>query len=46
MPDSLKYMLILLVVGGIAYGGAWYLANFPPGPDVISKPVKNDKLRN
>ncbi len=46
MPDSLRYLIILLVLGGAVYGGAWYMANFPPEPGQIEKPVTNDRLRN
>ncbi|HFC04764.1 MAG TPA: histidine kinase [Rhizobiales bacterium] len=45
MPDSLRYLIILAVLGGIVYGGAWWLAKSPPGPVEIEKSISNDRLR-
>ena len=45
MPDSLRFLIILGILGGVIYGGAWWLANFPPAPTEIEKPISNDRLR-
>lgn len=45
MPDSLRYLIILAVLGGVIYGGAWWLANFPPKTIEIEKTLSNDRLR-
>jgi len=46
MPDSLRFLIILGVLGGAIYGGAWWLANFPPEPVEIEKSLANDRLRD
>ena len=45
VPDSLRFLLILACLAGAVYGGAWALANFPPEPSEIVKPLPHEKLR-
>lgn len=45
MPDTVKFLLVLLVLGGAIFGGAWSLANFPPEQTEIVKPLPSEKLR-
>jgi hypothetical protein len=45
MPDTIKFLLVLGIIGGIIYGGAWSLANFPPEQTEIVKPLSSEKLR-
>jgi len=30
MPDTIRFLLVIATIGGVIYGGAWLLANFPP----------------
>jgi hypothetical protein len=46
MPDSLRFLIILAVLGGAVYGGAWWLANFPPEPTQVEKSISSNRLRN
>ena len=46
MPDSLRFLMIMSVVGGIVYGVAWWLASGPPTPVMIEKNISSDRLRN
>ncbi len=45
MPDSLRFLIALLIVGGVAYGSVWALANFPPEQTEIVKSLPHEKLR-
>lgn len=45
MPDTIKFILVLLLIGGAVYGGAWALAHFPPEQTEIVKPLSSEKLR-
>ena len=45
MPDTIKFLLVLLVLGGAIYGGVWALAHFPPEQAEIVKPLSSEKLR-
>jgi len=45
MPDSLRYLIILAVLGCIVYGGAWWLASSPPQQVEIEKSISNHQLR-
>ncbi len=42
MPDSLRFLLILACLAGLAYGAVWALAHFPPTPGEIVKPLPHD----
>jgi hypothetical protein len=45
MPDTVKFLLILLCLGSAVYGGVWALASFPPEQVEIVKPLSSEKLR-
>ncbi len=45
MPDTIKFLLVVLCLGGAVYGGAWALAHFPPEQSEIVKPLSSEKLR-
>jgi len=45
MPDSLRFLIVIMVLAGVVYGGAWWLANFPPETVEIEKSISNDRLR-
>jgi len=45
MPDTIKFVLVLGVIAGVIYGGAWALAHFPPEQTEIVKPLSSEKLR-
>ena len=45
MPDSLRFLIILAILGGIVYGVAWWLASGPPEPVTIEKKLSSDRLR-
>ena len=45
MPDTIKFLVVLLSLGGAIYGGVWALAHFPPEQTVIVKPLSSEKLR-
>jgi hypothetical protein len=45
MPDTVKFLLVLLCLGGAIYGGVWALAHFPPEQAEIVKPLSSERLR-
>jgi hypothetical protein len=45
MPDTIKFVLVLGVIAGVVYGGAWALAHFPPEQAEVVKPLPGEKLR-
>ncbi|MEQ1521246.1 MAG: hypothetical protein ABL936_08240 [Aestuariivirga sp.] len=45
MPDSLRFLLVILILGGAAYGVVWGLAKFPPEQSEIVKSLPHEKLR-
>ncbi len=45
MPDTVKFLLVLLCLGGAVYGGVWALSHFPPEQAEIVKPLSSEKLR-
>ena len=45
MPDTVKFAIVLLCLGGAIYGGAWALAHFPPEQAEVVKPLSAEKLR-
>lgn len=44
MPDTVKFLLVLMVLGGAVYGGVWALAHFPPEQAEIVKALPAEKL--
>lgn len=45
MPDTIRFLLVILLLGGAVYGGAWALAHFPPEQTEIVKALPHEKLR-
>ena len=45
MPDTLKLVLVLVVLRGAVYGGDWTLAHVPPEQTEIVKSLPTEKLR-
>lgn len=45
MPDSLRFLVILILLGGLGYGSVWALAHFPPEQTEIVKPLASDRLK-
>jgi hypothetical protein len=45
LPDSLRFLLVILILGGAVYGIVWGLANFPPEQSEIVKSLPHEKLR-
>ena len=45
MPDTIRFLLVVLCLGGAIYGGAWALAHFPPEQSEIVKSLSNEKIR-
>lgn len=45
MPDTIRLLLVVAVLGGTLYGGAWLLATFPPERSEIVKSLPVEKLR-
>ena len=46
MPDTVKFLLVLLILGGVVYGGVWALAHFPPEQSEIVKTLPAGKLHD
>jgi hypothetical protein len=45
VPDTLRFIIVVGLIAGLVYGGAWALANFPPEQTEITKPLPHEKLR-
>ena len=45
MPDSLRFVLILACLAGLAYGAIWALSQFPPQQGEIVKPLPHDAFQ-
>jgi hypothetical protein len=45
MPDTIRFLLVIVLLGGAVYGGAWALAHFPPEQTEIVKALPHEKLR-
>ena len=45
MPDTIRFLLVIAIIGSVIYGGAWLLANFPPEQTEIVKALPTEKLR-
>ena len=45
MPDTVKFLLVVAVIGAALYGGLWTLAHVPPEQAEIVKPLPVEKLR-
>jgi hypothetical protein len=45
MPDSIRFLIILLLIGGLGYGALWALAHFPPPQREIVKALPSERLK-
>ncbi len=45
MPDSLRFLLIVALLGGSVYGVVWALAQYPPEQTEIVKSLPHERLR-
>ncbi|MBG1233358.1 histidine kinase [Aestuariivirga litoralis] len=45
MPDTFKFLLVIGVLAGLVYGGAFALASYPPSQIEITKALPHDRLR-
>ena len=45
MPDTIRFLLVIVLLGGAVYGGAWALAHFPPEQSEVVKALPHEKLR-
>jgi len=46
MPDSLRFLLIMLCLAGAGYGVVWGMANFPPQEQEVVKRLPNGVFNN
>jgi hypothetical protein len=45
VPDTLRFLFVVVAIAGAIYGGALTLASFPPEQSEIIKPLPHEKLR-
>ena len=45
MPDTVKFIVVVLCLGGAIYGGAWALAHFPPEQTEVVRTLSSERLR-
>lgn len=45
VPDSLRFLLIVALLGGSVYGVVWALAQYPPEQTEIVKSLPHERLR-
>lgn len=45
LPESLRLLLILALLGAAIYGGLWALSTFPPEQNDIIKELPSDRLK-
>jgi hypothetical protein len=45
IPDTLKFILVIGLIVGVAYGSVWGLAHFPPEQAEVIKALPHEKLR-
>ena len=46
MPESLRFLLYILVIAGVGYAALWYLSSFPPAPVEVVKELPHDKFND
>ncbi len=46
MPDSLRFLLTLLVLAGLVYAAGWALSSFPPKPQNVVRDLPHDRFEN
>jgi hypothetical protein len=45
IPDTVKFIVVLCLIVGAAFGSVWGLATFPPEQSEVIKSLPHDKLR-
>jgi hypothetical protein len=45
IPDTVKFIVVLCLIAGFAYGSMWGLATFPPEQAEVIKALPHEKLR-
>jgi hypothetical protein len=45
VPDTIRFLLIIACLAGAVYGAVWALANYPPEPTQIVRPLPHEKIR-
>ena len=44
MPESIRFLFILILIGGIGYGSVWALAHFPPPQKDVVRTISSDRF--
>jgi hypothetical protein len=45
VPDTVRFLLIVALLGGAVYGVVWALAQYPPEQTEIIKSLPHERLR-
>jgi hypothetical protein len=45
IPDTLKFLIVILLIVGTAFAAVWGLATFPPEQADVVKSLPHEKLR-
>lgn len=45
VPDTVRFLLIVALLGGAIYGVVWALAQYPPEQTEIIKPLPHERIR-
>jgi hypothetical protein len=45
VPDSLRFLIVVVLLGAAVYGVAWTLAQIPPAQTDIEKSLPHERLR-
>jgi hypothetical protein len=45
IPDTLKFIVVLGLIAGFAFGSVWALAAFPPEQAEVIRALPHEKLR-
>jgi hypothetical protein len=45
IPDTVKFLLVVLLVAGAAFSAVWGLATFPPEQGEVVRALPHEKLR-
>jgi hypothetical protein len=45
IPDTVKFLFVVGLIAGAAFGAVWGLATFPPEQGEVVKPLPHEKLR-
>jgi hypothetical protein len=45
VPDSLRFLIILIILAAVAYGTIWALSTYPPEQSEVIRELPSEKLR-